>query len=114
VLKLRPELWLQKFWLLHYHNAPSHAFFFTRDFLTENNMTVAPPPNQPYFPLFPRLKIKLKIRHFDTTEVIEGESQVVLNSQKEYDFQDAFKKWQKRWELYMRAEGDHFEGDGGQ
>jgi hypothetical protein len=34
----------------------------------------------PDFSLFPLLKIKLKGRHFDTTEVIEAESQVVLNT----------------------------------
>jgi hypothetical protein len=33
------------------------------------------------------LKIKLKCRHFDTTELIEAESRVVLN----INFQDAFK-----------------------
>jgi hypothetical protein len=48
--------------------------------------------------LFLRLKIKLKGRHFDTTEVIVAELKVVLNTLKEQDFQDAFKKWQKRWE----------------
>jgi hypothetical protein len=41
--------------------------------------------------LFPRLKIKLKGRHFDTTEVIEAESQAVLNTHTELDFQDTFK-----------------------
>jgi hypothetical protein len=42
--------------------------------------------------LFPRLKIlvKLKGRHFDSTEVIEAESQAVLNTLTEHDFQDAF------------------------
>jgi hypothetical protein len=44
------------------------------------------------------MKIKLKGRHFDTTEVMEAESQAVLNSLTEHDFQDAFKKWQKCWE----------------
>jgi hypothetical protein len=34
------------------------------------------------------LKIKLKGRHFDTTEVIKAESQVVLNTLTERDFQD--------------------------
>jgi hypothetical protein len=53
-------------------------------------MTVIPHP--PYFPLFPRLKIKLKGCHFDTVEVIDAESQVVLNTLIEHDFQDAFKK----------------------
>jgi hypothetical protein len=41
--------------------------------------------------LFPRLKIKLKGSHFDTVEVIEAESQAVLNTLTEHDFQDAFK-----------------------
>jgi hypothetical protein len=35
------------------------------------------------------LKIKLKGRHFDTIEEIEAESQAVLNSLREHDFQDA-------------------------
>jgi hypothetical protein len=37
------------------------------------------------------LKIELKGRRFDTTEVIEAESQTVLNTLKEHNFQDAFK-----------------------
>jgi hypothetical protein len=49
-------------------------------------------PHPPYFPLYPRLKIKLKGRHFDTIEVMEAESQAVLNSLTEHDFQGAFKK----------------------
>jgi hypothetical protein len=36
------------------------------------------------------LKIKLKDRHFYTTEVIEVESQAVLNALSEQNFQDAF------------------------
>jgi hypothetical protein len=59
------------------------------------------------------LKIKLKQRHFDTIEVIEAESQTVLNTITEHDFQDAFKIWQKRWKQCIRAEADYFEGDGG-
>jgi transposase len=82
-------------------------------------MTVVPHP--PYSPdlapcnfLFPRLKIKLKGRRFDTTEASEAESQTVLNTLTEHDFQDAFKKWQKCWEWCIFAEGEYFEGDGGQ
>jgi hypothetical protein len=41
-------------------------------------MTVIPHP--PYFSLFSRLKIKLKGCHVDTAEVIEAESQAVLNT----------------------------------
>jgi hypothetical protein len=46
--------------------------------------------------------------------VTEAEAQAVLNTLTEHDFQEAFKKWQKRWERCIRAEGDYFEVDGGQ
>jgi hypothetical protein len=84
VWRLRPE-----HWLLHNNNASSHNSFFTREFLTKNNTTVA--PNPPYVSLFPRLKIQLKGHHFDTIEVIEAESQAVRNTLKEHDFPNAFK-----------------------
>jgi hypothetical protein len=48
-------------------------------------------PIRPIF-LFPQLKIKLEGSHFDTTEVIEAEPEAVLNTLKEHDMQDAFKK----------------------
>jgi hypothetical protein len=57
-------------------------------FLTKNTVTVVPHPL--YFSLFPLLKKKLKGRHFDTIEVIETESQAVMNTITEHDFQDAF------------------------
>jgi hypothetical protein len=41
--------------------------------------------------------------------VIEAESQVVLNTLTEYDFQDAFKKWQKSRERCICMEGNCFE-----
>jgi hypothetical protein len=37
------------------------------------------------------LKIKIKGHHSDTIEVMEAESQAVLNALAEHDFQDAFK-----------------------
>jgi hypothetical protein len=50
----------------------------------------------PYCSLFPRLKTKLKGRHFDTVEVIEVESQAVLNTLTKHYFHDAFKNV-NRW-----------------
>jgi hypothetical protein len=69
-------------------------------------MTVVPHP--PYFSLFPQLKIdvKLRARHFGTIEVMETELQAVLNTLSEHDFQDAIKKWQKRWEWCKHAKGE--------
>jgi hypothetical protein len=60
------------------------------------------------------LKIKLKGHHFDITEMTEAELQAVLNFLIEHDFQDALKKWQKRWEWCIHAERDHFESHSGQ
>jgi hypothetical protein len=71
-------------------------------------------PHPTYFSLLPRLKIEVNGLHFDTIEVIQAESQAVLNTLVEHDFQDAFKKWQKLWERCVRPEVDYFEGDGGQ
>jgi hypothetical protein len=49
------------------------------------------PVTNPLYLLFLRLKIKMKDCHFDTTEVMEAESQAVLNTLTEHDFQDAVK-----------------------
>jgi hypothetical protein len=54
-------------------------------------------PTHPTF-LLPRLKIKLRGRRFDPSEMTEAELQVMLNTLTGYNFQDAFKKWWKCWE----------------
>jgi hypothetical protein len=63
--------------------------FSPGNFLLKNNMNVVHHP--PYFSLFPQLKIKLKGCHFDTIEVMDAESQAVLNTLTERNFQDPFK-----------------------
>jgi hypothetical protein len=60
------------------------------------------------------LKTELKGHNFDKTEVAEAESQVVLNTLTEHNFQDAFKNWQMHWDWCTHVEGDYFQGDGGQ
>jgi hypothetical protein len=98
VWRFHPTLWRQKNWLLNHDSAPSHIFFFTREFLTWKQYDCYPRPPllldfAPCYPsLFPQLKIKLKTHHFDTNKVIEAEFEAVLNIFREYDFQDAFKK----------------------
>jgi predicted acetyltransferase len=78
-------------------------------------------PHTPYssdlapcdFFLFPKLKLKLKGRRLYTIEEIQAESQRVLDTLTEEDFQEAFQKW-KRWrDLCLQAEGNYFEDDGG-
>jgi hypothetical protein len=98
---------------------PSHTLFLSRESFTKNNMTVFTylPYSSDlvpcYFSLFPQMNIKLKGRHFDTTEVIETEPQAMLNTLTEHDFKDAFKKRQKHWEWCKCTEGDYYGDDGG-
>jgi hypothetical protein len=68
------------------HEAPRYADFST---LPSPHPSSVTKPTL-YFSLFPRLKIKLQGRHFDTIDVIGTESQAVLNTHTEHDFQDAF------------------------
>jgi len=99
-------------------NAPSHTFVLTQQFLVKNKISVI--PQLPYSPdlapcdffLFPKMKLKLKGRQFDI-EDIQAESQRVLDTLKEKDFQEAFQKWRRRWDRCLRVGGNYFEGDGG-
>jgi hypothetical protein len=59
------------------------------------------------------MKLKLKGRRFDTIEEIQLESQRVLDSVIEKDFQEPVQTWRRRWDRCVHAEGNYFEGDGG-
>jgi hypothetical protein len=61
------------------------------------------------------MKIKPKDHHFDTDEAIKAESEAMLNTLREHDFQEALKKKkQKRWERCISADWDCLEGDSSQ
>jgi hypothetical protein len=78
-------------------------------------------PHPPYSPdlapcdffLFPKKRFKLKRRRLDAMEKIQAESQRVLDTLIEKDFQEAFQKCRKRWDRCLHAGGNYFEGDGG-
>jgi histone-lysine N-methyltransferase SETMAR len=80
---------------------PAHTSLKTTEFVTNNNMVII--PHSPYSPdlapceliLFPKLKMKLKGRHFETVSDIQRESQVVFDSIKENYFHSAFEVWKK-------------------
>jgi hypothetical protein len=82
-------------------------------------MTVTHHP--PHFPdlapcdffLFPKMKLKLKGRRFDTIEEIQAETQRVLDTLTEKDLQEAFQKWRRRWVRCLHSGGDSFEDAGG-
>jgi hypothetical protein len=64
------------------------------------------------FFLFPKIKLNLKGRRFDTIEEIQAESQRVLDTVTEKDFQKAFQKWRRQWDRCLHAGRNYFEGDG--
>jgi len=57
--------------------------------------------------------MKIKGRRFQTFEEIQAESQAVLNTLRENDFQECFKNWQRCWDRYQASKWDYFEGDAG-
>jgi hypothetical protein len=59
------------------------------------------------------MKLKLKGRRFDSIERIQTESQDVMKTLTQNDFQQCFRSCKSRWNLCINAEGDYFEGDGG-
>ena len=119
VRRKRPKKWQNQNVIIHHDNAQAHRSFKVSQFLAKNNMTVIPHP--PYSPdlapcdffLFPKLKLRMKGRRFDTIEEIQEESQRVLDTIPKRDFQGCFQAWQKRWDRCIRAKGEYFEGDGG-
>jgi len=119
VWRKMPQKWRNQNLIIHHDNAPAHRSFKVSKFLAENNMTVIPHP--PYSPdmapcdffLFPKLKLQMKGRTFDTIEEIQEESQRVLDTVPKRDFQGCFQAWQKRWDRCIRAKGEYFKGDGG-
>jgi len=59
------------------------------------------------------MKLKVKGRRFDTIEEIEAESQRVLDTLTEKDFQEAYQKWRRWWDGCLHAGGNYLEDDGG-
>jgi hypothetical protein len=57
------------------------------------------------FFLFPKTKLKLKGRRFDTIEEIQAESQRVLDTLTEKDSQEAFQKWRRGWDWCLQVGG---------
>jgi hypothetical protein len=81
----------QKNWLLHRKNGLSHAPFITRECLIETTWLSSPtnPTHLTWSPATFLCFSDWKYRHVDTVEVIEPELQLVLNTLKGNDFQDA-------------------------
>jgi len=59
------------------------------------------------------MKLWLKRRCFDTTEEIHAETQEVINTLTFENLQGCMKSWETHLDRCIHAQGDYFEGDGG-
>jgi hypothetical protein len=58
--------------------------------------TCSPDLTPCYFFLFPKMKLRLEGRRFDTTEEIQAESQEMLNTLTLENFQRCMESWKNR------------------
>jgi len=63
------------------------------------------------FWLFPKLKIPLKGKRFESREDIMRNATDLLNIIPQEAFQKCFQQWQDRWKKCVHHQGDYFEGD---
>jgi hypothetical protein len=75
----RPDKWKKNNWFLHHDNAPARTSLVVRQFLDFQKYSDSPPTCSPDLApcdvfLFPKKKLRLKGRHFDTTEEIHAET----------------------------------------
>ena len=117
VQKKRPEMWSSGDWFLHHNNAPAQTALSVQQFLAKNNMTVISHP--PYSPdlapcdffLFPRMKCKMKGKHFADVSEVKKKMPKVLNNSSTEEFQKCFQQWEKGWYKCIESKGEYFEGD---
>jgi len=117
-----PAKWHYNSWAMHHDNTPAHTSLTVRQFSASTEMTVILHP--PYlqdlatcnFFLFLKMKLKLKAQRYDSTEQIQTKSQNVMKKmmKMQNDFQKCFLSWKSQWNCCIIAEGDYFEGNGGE
>jgi len=56
------------------------------------------------------MKLQLKGSRLERVEEIQRESQNILGTLREQDFQHASQQWQRRWDRCVAPQGDYFEG----
>ena len=75
-------------------------------------------PHPPYSPdltqydiwLFPKVKMTMKCKRFESIQDIEAATTAQLKTLTIEGFQNCFRKWQERWDKCVRSEEECFEG----
>ena len=94
VCRKQPEKWANGF-ILHHDNALCHTSLLVRQFLSNKNITVCPHPS--YSPdlapcnfwLFPKVKMTMKGKHFQSIQDIEAATTAQLKRLTKQDFRTA-------------------------
>jgi len=97
VRRERPEKWANSF-ILHHDNALCHTSLPVWQFVSNKNITVCPysPDLAPYdFWLFPKVKMTMKGKHFESIQDIKAAMRAQLKALAKEDFQNCFRKWQE-------------------
>lgn len=117
IRKKRPELWRNNSWILHHDNAPSHTALTICEFLAKNSTnTIKQAPYSPDlapcdFFLFPKLKIPLRGRRFESIDAIKKNSLEELKAIHSSAYKKCMDDWIKRWHMCVASNGEYFEGD---
>ena len=109
----RPTLFKSGQWYFYQDNAPVDNSILVTDYLTK--MGIKTVPLSPYIPelapcdfwLFP----KVRGCRYETTEVMKVAVTKVIDTITWGDFHGAFQKLLERYNKYIAAGGDYFEGD---
>ena len=109
----RPALLKSAQWHFHQDYAPVHNSSLVTDYLTKMGIkTVPQPPYRPHltpcdFWFFP----KLRGCRYETIEEMKEAVTKVIDTLIQEDFHGAFQKLLERYNKYIAAGGDYFEGD---
>ena len=105
----RPEKWANGF-ILHHENAPCHTSLHVWQFLSNKNITVCPhPPYSCDFWLFPKVKMTMKGKRFESIQDIETATTAQLKTRKRTSRTGS--ESGKNDGKCVRSEGEYFEGD---
>ena len=94
-------------------------YLSVREFLANKQITVLERPA--YSPdlvpsdffLFPKIKEKLKGKHFDGTDDIRSNTMTALKVITQNQFKNCFEEWTRHWHWCIASQGEYFEGDHG-
>lgn len=115
IVRVRPEYRNQGTWCLLHDNAPAHKSKIVCDFLAQKSIVVLQHP--PYSPdlspcdfwLFPKLKMAMKGKRFDTISDIQKATTMVLQAISKVEYQNCFEQFLLRFQLCIDSQGAYFE-----